>query len=191
MSIYCPLFLLLSLHFSISILYFLTTSTGSLAHYLKASMEPLDIHKYRSDPAVFIIWLRNEDGKPERTYEDNEPTKLLVVYCINVVRYMLLDVEVEVAFKNTAREYSKVHPNSWYMEDPEPEYHMYKIARIFYESILDKFPNVFVDYTMKNPDNLGSHSRREWVEFNPRNQSIQINGMVREHVTGSSNYEAS
>ena len=186
MSIYCPLFPLLSSHFSSSILSFLTTSTESPAHYLKASMASRQPRTYPSDPDCFVIWLRDEDGTRVEAFEDYDPTKILVVKCIQVVRHMLLNTEVAVAFAKIATEYSKAHPNSWYMEDSKPGVqHMVRITRDFIESIIDKFPNVFVDYSMKTPNFLGCHCRREWVDWNPRNQSIQINGMVRGQVTRS------
>lgn len=144
--------------------------------------------EYASDYQVhagsFTIFPRDASGKPGLQYPWNSPHYAGVSGAINQCRYMLRKTDVRNAFETLAMKhgaapagYSGGRP-PWYLQAPNA-LSAESIANDFIGKVYDTFPNVFVDSALKNPDNRGFHSRREWDgKFEPGHQSISIHGMV-------------
>ena len=89
-----------------------------------------------------------------------------------------MEEKVRDAFETIAVKYRIRRPNSWFLQGPSPM-SMGQVTDTFIRKILASFPIVFVDYTLKNPDSKGFHTRRAWDEdFEPGKLAISINGKV-------------
>ncbi len=57
-----------------------------------------------------------------------------------------------------------------------------EIAEEFLDAVSERFPLVFVDHSLENPDDMGYHARRRMdpnqEEFDTHNQAIVLNGVV-------------
>lgn len=92
-------------------------------------------------------------------------------------------VEVRKAFWKIAWKYREEYPNALRM-DNLPN-HEKRITAKFCDLIRGRFPLIFIDYTTTDRNNLACHARRGYEggfeTFDPRNQSIQLNGRVSDH----------
>ena len=147
--------------------------------------QPRGIALCSSKPVVYTILPRNASGTPGQPYEASEPIVAHVTKAIDICRYMLFEPNVLNAFYEIAWRYLVQTGKCWCFErnattnwnDTTKE----EITRNFFSDIILAFPLVFVDYTLNNPDSKGFHTRRPWDgDFEPRHQSISINGKVDE-----------
>ena len=123
------------------------------------------------DFSAFTIWHRDSNGKPDETYQSKDGLAGPVVDSINICRWMLGQEKVFEAFTKLARDYTKGRPKYWYKSHNEA-------THVFIKQILETFPLVFVDDTVREPKCGAIHKRRKWVApyFEPLNQSILLNG---------------
>ena len=84
---------------------------------------------------------------------------------------------VKGAFTNLAEDIDPALSNSWHKDMPKND-----VAEMFIEKILERFPLVFLDDSLKNPSQRAVHCRRAWNDeglgFETRKQAILINGPV-------------
>lgn len=123
------------------------------------------------DLSAFIIWHRDSNGRPDETYQPTSGLAGPIVDSINICRWMLAHGKVVEAFNKLGRDYGKGRPNTWYKNKNQA-------ANIFIKQILETFPLVFVDDTVREPKCGAIHKRRKWdaPHFEPLNQSILLNG---------------
>ena len=132
------------------------------------------------NPLLFTILPRNASGTPGQPYEASESIVAHVTKAIDICRVLLLHPKVLDAFKTIAIRWIYAHKSSWWLGVPNGM-NTDKVTYTFVSSIIHTFPLVFVDYTLNNPDSKGFHTRRPWDgDFEPRHQSISINGKVDE-----------
>ncbi len=159
------------------LLLFVSLSTPNLASIFvrahKANMA--------QNSASFTIVNRTWDGKPDFIYPWEGKLSACVIASINVCRRMLRTPKIRFAFASLAREFNRSQPRAWY-QDPRHGYEtMEDVVGEFLDVILETFPIVYVDDSIVTPGCLGAHPRREWhIYFQPREQSILLNGSVRE-----------
>ena len=94
---------------------------------------------------------------------------------------MLHHFKVRSALVSFCREYRRSVRNAWF-DDPRHGYSSDEdIVLDFIDRILAVFPTLYVDDALDNPKCLGGHLRGDWSDqFDPRKQSILLNGPVRE-----------
>lgn len=138
------------------------------------------LHAGFLDASAFTIWNRDANGRPNYQYPANPSQNSIInpiVKCINICRGMLTQPKVRQAFMDVAGKYD--HQGAWYWRNPSPFRDTDQVTDVFIAKIRARFPLVFLDYTLENPDYLGCHHRRIWDgDFNPLNQSIVVNGQV-------------
>ena len=94
---------------------------------------------------------------------------------------MLQNPKIRAAFLSFAREFNRTHPGAWYQDPRHRLETIEDVLSAFLKAILRSFPIVYVDDGINNPGCLGGHPRQEWDGlFQPRDQSILVNGLVRE-----------
>lgn len=132
------------------------------------------------DLSAFTIWHRDSSGKPDETYQSSSGMAGPVVECINIARHFLAHSKVIHGFDQLGGKYSEEHPNAWYLDTPNAVANTAHMGRVFIRKILKTFPLVFVDDTLRDPGCGAQHERRPWdgTDFDPLDQSIQINGQV-------------
>ena len=119
---------------------------------------------------------QDETGRPHQIirYDTNEGT--YVASSIAICREMLKNPRVKTAFKELA---VNLDPTSkaWNKDLPKDE-----VVKIFIDKIMERFPIVFVDHSLTNVGYRAVHWRRATgvygTSFDPRQQSIVINGVV-------------
>lgn len=132
------------------------------------------------NPPVVTILPRNASGKPGQPYKASEPIVAHVTKAIRICQTMVLHPKVLDAFDLIAFRYSYQNVGIPCNEGPNRK-KLDKVTSTFMSCIIRTFPLVFVDYTLNNPDSKGFHIRRPWDgDFEPRHQSISINGKVDE-----------
>lgn len=120
---------------------------------------------------AFIIYRLNTDDKEKPDgiipYYTNEATYVAV--CISICRGLLRHSTVKDAFNKLVEGYDPELPQNAHTEK-------------FIDKILERFPIVFVDFSIDNPDLNGFHLRRPWVDegngFETRKQALVLNGRV-------------
>ena len=126
---------------------------------------------------AFIIFHRDENGKPVRIFPCDTNVATYVSTSIMICRGMLKASTVQDAFQILADQLGPKPSGSWYQNLSEKD-----IAGLFIEKILDSFPLIFVDYSMKNPDAVGCSYRRglglDGSNFEGRKMCIVLNGQV-------------
>ena len=134
----------------------------------------------------FIIYHRDENGKPDAKYHPNHAMATCVINSINICRDMLHTPEVRSAFKELATEYSILRPKAWFLQGPATEEQMARLSEDFIDKVLTTFPYVFVDDSMKNPVRMAVHWRNKWdSDFKFSDQYITLNGLVSENWASS------
>ena len=129
---------------------------------------------------LFTILPRKANGTPGGPHEVSGPTVKHVTNAINICRVMLIQPKVLVAFDKIADRYFYQNGERRWFGGPHGKT-TDKITYTFVSKIIQAFPLVFVDYTLNNPDSKGFHTRRPFGgDFEPRHQSISINGKVDE-----------
>ena len=132
------------------------------------------------NPPVVTILPRNASGKPGQPYEASEPIVAHVTKAIRICQTMVLHPKVLMAFDAIDSMYFHQNGRTPCSEGPNGT-KLDKVTSTFMSCIIRTFPLVFVDYTLNNPDSKGFHTRRPWDgDFEPRHQSISINGKVDE-----------
>lgn len=118
---------------------------------------------------AFIIIRVDNKGQPVNIIPYDENAATYVAVSISICRGMLKTSRVKDAFKKFAEAYDPKLPKDG-------------IVETFINKILERFPLVFVDNSMENPDLIACHFRRAWRDegygFDPRKQGILINGPV-------------
>ena len=131
-------------------------------------------------PPFPIVFPRDASGKPGSQYSPLEPVAMHVVMAVSLCQDMLAQQKVRDHFETVAIKYSSGRPNSWYSQGSNAMTTK-QVTDTFIGKIRNRFPLVFVDYALKNPDTRGFHTRRPWNgDFEPRHQAISINGKVSE-----------
>ena len=133
------------------------------------------------NPLVFTILPRNASGTHGQPYEASEPIVAHVTEAMSICRVMLLHPRVLEALDKIASRYFYQKGTPWCVLGANGKT-TDKITYNFISKIIHAFPLVFIDYTLKNQDSNGFHTRRSWDgDFELRHQSISINGKVDEH----------
>ena len=141
------------------------------------------------DVATFLIVHRDATGTPDSIYPWNEKPYACVVTSINVCRAMLQYVKIRAALVSLAREYNRSVSNAWYSEAHHGFETIESVVLAFLQAILTVFPTVYIDDSLDNPSCLGASIRHAWYdEFEPRKQSILVNGAVRCHPNPHMNH---
>ena len=126
---------------------------------------------------AFIIFRLDEDAEPVEIIPYFTNAATYVAASISICRGMLRNPTVKAAFASFAKDFDSTPSGAWYQESP-----MIDVAEKFINKVLERFPIVFVDDSMKNPDQQGCHHRRTWggdgEPFETRKQGIVINGPV-------------
>ena len=144
---------------------------------MNSHAEPRGVALSSKNKPVYTILPRNASGTPGQPYEASEPIVAHVTKAIDMCRSMLFQPDFLYAFREIVWRYVRQNEKCWCFErnDPTEE----EVTRTFILKIVHAFPLVFVDYTLNNPDSKGFHIRRPWDgDFEPRHQSISINGKV-------------
>ena len=131
--------------------------------------------------ASFTIVHRDRHGEPDFVYPWDGNLATCVVASINICRGMLRNAKIRSAFVSFTREYNRSNPRAWY-QDPRYGYETTEdVVVTFINVILASFPIVYIDESITSPGTLGGHPRRAWDHhFQPRDQSILLNGWVSE-----------
>lgn len=120
----------------------------------------------------YLIIRVNQHDQPASTIPHYENAATYISVSISICRGMLRTTKAKEAFKEFAETFHSDLP-----ETTAEEY-----TQMFINKILDRFPPIFVDYSMLNPDLIACHFRRKWVgyleAFDTRKQGIAINGPV-------------
>ena len=131
---------------------------------------------YRSFSEAFIIFHIDENGRPVQIMPYSINTATYVAVSISICRGMLRDPMVKTAFKKLADNFDPESSEAWYKDLPKNE-----VVELFINKILERFPLVLVDYSLKNPDFRAYHYRRAWDHgygFETHDQAIAVNGPV-------------
>lgn len=131
--------------------------------------------------ASFTIVHRDRHGEPDFVYPWDGNLAAYVVASINICRGMLRNAKIRSAFVSFTREFNRSNPRAWY-QDPQYGYETNEdVVVTFINVILASFPIVYIDDSITSPGILGGHPRRGWDHhFQPRDQSILLNGWVSE-----------
>lgn len=118
---------------------------------------------------AFIIFRLNENGQPVKIIPFYTNVATYVAVSIRMCQGMLRTSRVKDSFKN-------------FTEGFDPELPKNHFVEVFINKIIERFPLVFIDDSLTNPDFLACHYRRAWDEdvcdFETRKQAIVINGPV-------------
>ena len=121
---------------------------------------------------AFIIFNLNQYGQPAQIVPYWEDTATYVSVSISICRGMLRTPAVKDVFQNFMEMY-----HSQMSKD---------LVEFFISKILERFPLVFIDHSLTNPDYLAWHFRRVWNEdlknFDTRKQALVINGLVSQKL---------
>ena len=152
---------------------------------MNSHAQPRGVALCSSKPVVYTILPRNASGTPGQPYEASEPIVAHVAKAMNTCRRLLLEPVVHHAFHEIVWRYFVQTGQCWCFErNASTNWNSTSKEQVTYNFISHielAFPLVFVDYTLNNPDSKGFHTRRPWDgHFEPRHQSISINGKVDE-----------
>ena len=135
-------------------------------------------------PTAFAVWHRDNYGIVDFQYPADSQIYSVVERCISICRKMLEHSEGQRAFVTLAERFDKAHRGSpaWYktflMDTPDME----SITQGFFQKVFTRFPTVFVDYTVREPDNLAITPRHPWIgsdtAFELSRLCIMLNGQV-------------
>ena len=121
----------------------------------------------------YTIYHRDESGKPDFQYKPKHGMTTCVVKSIKICQAILKHSKPSGGLANLAKIYFNYRGHS---TDPR---RMKEYADTFLEMVQTRFPIVFVDDSLKNPDNWGVHWRNPFTgDFKTSDQSICLNGTV-------------
>lgn len=125
------------------------------------------------DAFDFTIYHRDESGKPDFQYKPKDGMTTCVVKSIKIGQMILKHSKASDGLANLAKIYFSHKGRS---TDPR---RMKEHADTFLEMVQTRFHIVFVDDSLKNPDNWGVHWRNAFTgDFKTSDQSICLNGTV-------------
>ncbi len=98
---------------------------------------------------------------------------------------MLNYPKIRGALVSLAREFDRTNPDGWY-RNPGMYETIEEVVFSFIKALLSSFPTIYIDDSIGSPRCLGGHIGQNWdSHFEMRNQSILLNGSVREVHEGS------
>ena len=125
-----------------------------------------------------IIVHRLKDGKPDFIYPYNGNIATHVTGCVNLARSILATkraVDSFIEFGNNFERESVSKP--WYKPIKMPD-----VAKKFLKIVTTKWPPIFLEEWMENPDHTGATFRTSWaLEFDTREHPISLNAAVGRH----------
>lgn len=132
-----------------------------------------------SNAADFLVYPLSDQAVPQAPYDPEEGIVTCVVHAINVCRGMLAHEHVRSAFIELVRQYCQTTERVWFLQGPMTEEKLEEMTDTFLKKVLDKFPLIFLDHSLYNPDSLSTHCRHAWDgEFKTSDQAIVLNGQV-------------
>lgn len=126
---------------------------------------------------AFIMFQVDEKGKLSHIvpYYQNKAT--YVGTSISMCLAMLRDSRVKTAFEKIAKDFYQKSSGS-----SRPNLSEYEVTNNFIDATHKRFPLIFIDDAMENPDLRGCTFRRVWSDkdggFDTHNHAIVINGPV-------------
>lgn len=135
-------------------------------------------------PTAFAIWHRDNSGIVDFQYPAEAPIHSVVERCISICRKMLENSEGQRAFVTLAERVEKARRGSpaWYKTGLTDTADMESITQGFFQKVFTRFPTVFVDYTVREPDYLAITPRYPRIgsdtAFEPSRLCIMLNGQV-------------
>ena len=127
---------------------------------------------------------RDASGRPGPPLTAADPVAMNIIRSISTCKNLMMHPTARDAFEKIAQDYAAARPNNWFRVH-QPPMTTNEVTNTFLTKVLNTFPTVFIDYSLRNPDYGAYHSRRQWEEnFEPKHQAISINGMVIETLDG-------
>lgn len=122
-----------------------------------------------------IIIHREKGGKPDSILPFNGHQAAHLTACVNLARAMLATEKGEQSFITLGDKlHRKSKPHQW-LGGRE----MKVIVKAFLDEVKIKWPPLFIEETMENPDLLGATFRTVWPEkFDTRQFPISLNAGV-------------
>lgn len=139
-----------------------------------AAFNPAESNPATSKTAVFYIFHRDEEGKPDRliSYEEEGASYLLAA--TNICREVLDHETGRKALGTIATAFMKLHPHDgWTKRSTSAQ-----VVDRFIQLIFDTFPWLFIDDGFPNQNISACHYRRKYDPFFTRHQAICLNGSV-------------
>ncbi|CAD6576939.1 MAG: hypothetical protein ASARMPREDX12_008058 [Alectoria sarmentosa] len=142
-------------------------------------------------PTAFAVWHRDNYGIVDFQYPADSQIYSVVERCISICRKMLEHSEGQRAFVTLAERFDKAHRGSpaWYKTFLMDTADMESITQGFFQKVFTRFPTVFVDYTVREPDNLAITPRHPWIgsdtAFELSRLGIMLNGQRVGHMAGA------
>lgn len=138
--------------------------------------------KPESNASDFTIYHRTESGEPKPRYSPQHEITTCVVKAIKICQAMLRQQAARDGLTRLAKEYCAAREQRWFLREfPDTPENLMIVVNDFLDLVLARFPNVLVDYSLKNPDFGGGHWRRAFTgDFEISDQFIYLNGPVRE-----------
>lgn len=124
------------------------------------------------------IFHRDKDGKSDFIYPYNGNIATHVAGCANLARSILATEIAEQSFKRLGDKFeSETDLERWY--NP---IEMDVVAKRFLNIIKTKWPPMFLEEAMENPDEAGATYRTGWeLVFDTREHPMSLNAAVGRH----------
>ena len=142
-----------------------------------AGLEP------ESDANDFTVHRRAESGELERRYPLQHGITTCVVKAIKICQAMLRQQRARDTLTSILETYCAARQQRWFLrERPDTPENLKAVVDEFLGLIFARFPNIIVDYTLKNPNTVAGHWRITpfTEDFKASQQFLYLNGPVSE-----------
>ena len=124
-----------------------------------------------------IIIHREKNGKPDSILPYNGDIAAQLIACVNLARAILVTEEGKKSLISLGNKLdNKPRPDKWYNVE------LKDVVKRFLDKVMTRWPPLFMEETMENPDHTGATFRAEWgKDFNTRDHPISLNAGVGRH----------
>ena len=121
-----------------------------------------------------IIIHRTMNGKPDSMLPYNGDTAAQLIACVNLARSILASEKGKQSLISLGNKLdNKPRLDKWY------DVEMKDIVKVFLGIVMTKWPPLFLEETMENPDHAGATFRAQWETiFETRDHPISLNAGV-------------
>ena len=124
-----------------------------------------------------IIIHRKMNGKPDSILPYNGDTAAQLIACVNLARAILATEKGKQSLISLGNKLDKKpRLDKWYNVE------LKDVVEAFLDIVMTRWPPLFMEETMENPDHQGATFRAEWGKaFKPRDHPISLNAGVGRH----------